>query len=291
MPKVTGRCNAESDCQQLRCLYAFRIRTRHYQRLGIKGLMSSSGLRPGTPARSRSPARPTGRRCRIPSQLRNRNGGTPSVTPAGVTAATDPTSSPSKRGGSGRRASGLSSLRSRPGHASAPRDPRSFVIPFFDKEPCPARKRGLPGPSTTLPPLRSRPIPPPVTTGFPPHGGMSASRFPVAKDRCRTVVTGRLRTAGVREFALTPASDRATAALWPRLDRLPQLGRTKVHAPCAVPRELARRVAPHCGARRRHGARYRCYCTPRLQTCMRFSQGWPSHVPDTHAHRRSRQSR
>ncbi len=37
MPKVTGRCNAESDCQQLRCLYAFRIRTRHYQRLGIKG--------------------------------------------------------------------------------------------------------------------------------------------------------------------------------------------------------------------------------------------------------------
>ena len=41
MPKVTVRCNAESDCQQLRCLYAFGIRTRHYQRLGIMNRLLS----------------------------------------------------------------------------------------------------------------------------------------------------------------------------------------------------------------------------------------------------------
>ena len=37
MPKVTVRCNAESDCRQLRCLCALQKRTRHYQPLGIKG--------------------------------------------------------------------------------------------------------------------------------------------------------------------------------------------------------------------------------------------------------------
>ena len=35
MPKVTVRCNAESDCRQLRCLYALSLRARHYQALGI----------------------------------------------------------------------------------------------------------------------------------------------------------------------------------------------------------------------------------------------------------------
>ena len=75
MPKVTVRCNAEPDCRQLRCLYALPIRTRHYQRLGIKGetpqsrlegLRTLSGLaanssmagrrrRPGASARARCP--------------------------------------------------------------------------------------------------------------------------------------------------------------------------------------------------------------------------------------------
>ena len=83
MPKVTVRCNAESDCRQLRCLYALPIRTRHYQRLGIKGVIPSSALRPRTGAPRPSPAPPTGRRCRTRSRARSASGRTRSTTLAG----------------------------------------------------------------------------------------------------------------------------------------------------------------------------------------------------------------
>ena len=92
MPKVTVRCNAEPDCRQLRCLYALPIRTRHYQLLGIKGVMQRSGLRPGTRGRSRNPPPPTGRHCRILNRSRARNGDTRSATPPGAAAAAEPRS-------------------------------------------------------------------------------------------------------------------------------------------------------------------------------------------------------
>ena len=63
--------------------------TRHYQRLGINGVMSSSTLALGTPGRSPWRLRHTGRRCRIRSRSQLRNGGTPSATTAGASAVTD----------------------------------------------------------------------------------------------------------------------------------------------------------------------------------------------------------
>ena len=41
MPKITVRCNAESDRRQPRRLYGLPMRTRHYQRLGIMNRLLS----------------------------------------------------------------------------------------------------------------------------------------------------------------------------------------------------------------------------------------------------------